>query len=68
LNVPRTSTFALTNSTLPYALALANRGGISAVKENKALFKGVNTFNGCLTIAEVAKDQVRSYTSLTECL
>ncbi len=66
--VPRTSTFALTNCTLNYALAIADKGLTNALKDNKALFKGVNTFNGKLTISEVAEDQGIPYTSLDEIL
>ncbi|MFZ5944930.1 MAG: alanine dehydrogenase [Bacillota bacterium] len=52
--VPRTSTFALTNATLPYALEIANKGGVKAVKENKALKLGVNVANGYVTYEAVA--------------
>ncbi len=51
--VPHTSTLALTNATLPYALKLAS-GFERAVKEDKALAKGVNTYKGKLTNKEVA--------------
>src|SRR6266498_2249575 len=44
--VPRTSTFALTNATLPYALELATRGVMAAVRTNPALAKGVNIWGG----------------------
>lgn len=44
--VPNTSTFALTNSTLSYGLELANRGLQQALARNKALARGVNTFDG----------------------
>lgn len=53
--VPRTSTFALTGVTLPYALQLANKGFIKAIKDNKALAKGVNTYQGRLTYEQVAE-------------
>jgi len=43
--VPRTSTFALTNATLPYALELANRGLKAAVRGNPALARGVNVWS-----------------------
>ena len=46
--VPRTSTFALTNATLPYALAMANKGFVCAVQEDRALLRGVNTHGGKL--------------------
>src|SRR2546428_11485794 len=44
--VPRTSTFALTNATLPYALELATRGVMAAVRANPALAKGGNVRGG----------------------
>jgi len=44
--VPRTSTFALTNATLPYVLELAGRGLTAAVRRNPALAKGVNVWRG----------------------
>ncbi|HYE73359.1 MAG TPA: alanine dehydrogenase, partial [Blastocatellia bacterium] len=55
--VPRTSTFALTNATLPYALRLANRGLVEAVKLDAGLKNGVNTYNGYLTNGPVAESQ-----------
>ena len=51
----RTSTFALTNATLPYALEIANKGYIKAIKENKALAKGLNIINGKITYKPVAE-------------
>ncbi|HXH85099.1 MAG TPA: alanine dehydrogenase [Candidatus Tectomicrobia bacterium] len=44
--VPRTSTFALTNATLPYVLELAGRGAAAAVRGNAALARGVNIWRG----------------------
>jgi alanine dehydrogenase len=44
--VPRTSTFALTNATLPYAQALAERGVVAAVAADPALARGVNIWRG----------------------
>lgn len=52
--VPNTSTLALTNSTLSYGLALANRGFPQALARNPALAKGLNTFNGQVTHEGVA--------------
>jgi alanine dehydrogenase len=52
--VPRTSTLALTNATLPYALQLANKGWRKAVTDNPALLKGVNVVDGKVTYAAVA--------------
>jgi alanine dehydrogenase len=62
--VPRTSTFALTNATLPYALDLANKGLEQAIKEDRGLLEGVNTFGGKLTYEAVATSQNLQYTSL----
>jgi alanine dehydrogenase len=53
--VPRTSTFALTNATLPYVLELATKGVGVAVRENPALAKGVNLWRGEITHAGVAE-------------
>jgi alanine dehydrogenase len=53
--VPRTSTFALTNATLPYALQLANKGWKKALKDNGALLKGLNMVEGKVTYAGVAE-------------
>ena len=62
--VPRTSTFALTNATLPYALALANKGFEKAIQEDKGLAEGVNTYAGKLTYEAVAASQNLEYTPL----
>jgi alanine dehydrogenase len=62
--VPRTSTFALTNATLPYALDLANKGFERAIKEDDGLREGVNTYSGSLTYEAVATSQNLEYTSL----
>jgi alanine dehydrogenase len=53
--VPRTSTLALTNATLPYVLLLANRGVAAAVRENPALAKGVNVWAGKIVHPRVAE-------------
>jgi alanine dehydrogenase len=53
--VPRTSTLALTNATLPYALQLANKGWKRALKDNPALLKGLNVTDGKVTYAGVAE-------------
>jgi alanine dehydrogenase len=52
--VPHTSTYALTNATLPYAVELANRGWKDALKADPALALGLNTHDGALTSAPVA--------------
>lgn len=54
--VPRTSTMALTNVTVPYALQIANKGVVKAVSENPALKLGVNVANGEITYEAVARD------------
>jgi alanine dehydrogenase len=62
--VPRTSTFALTNATLPYALDLANKGFERAIKEDVGLREGVNTYAGKCTYEAVATSQGIEYTPL----
>lgn len=66
--VPRTSTFALTNATLPYALALANKGVRQAVLDDPGLRAGINTFKGHITYQAVAESQGRPYRDVTELL
>ncbi len=58
--VPWTSTFALTNATLPYCLAMADRGFEAAAKEDRALQRGINLFDGRLVQRQVAQSQGRS--------
>ncbi|MCR4431885.1 MAG: alanine dehydrogenase [Tepidanaerobacteraceae bacterium] len=53
--VPRTSTLALTNATLPYALNLANKGWKQAVLDDPALAKGINVLDGKVTFKAVAE-------------
>jgi len=65
--VARTSTFALTNATLPYVVKLANKG-LSAIYDDKALYKGVNTVNGKLTNKAVADSLNMEYTPLDQAL
>jgi len=64
--VPRTSTFALTNATLPYAVKLANKGFLHAIADDPGLKEGVNTFAGECTYEAVATDQGIPYVSLDE--
>lgn len=61
--VPRTSTFALTNVTMPYALDLASRGW-EAIRSSVPLQKGVNTHRGTVTYEPVAEASGLPYTSL----
>jgi alanine dehydrogenase len=54
--VPRTSTIALTNVTVPYALEIANKGVYKAISENESLKLGLNVAYGGITYEAVAKD------------
>jgi len=62
--VARTSTYALTNVTLNYALEIANKGYLKAIKENKSLALGVNVIDGKLTYKAVANALNQEYTPL----
>jgi alanine dehydrogenase len=53
--VPNTSTYALTNATLPYIVELANRGWVEALRRDNALAKGLNTHDGKVVYREVAE-------------
>ncbi len=53
--VPNTSTYALTNATMPYAVALANKGWVQACKDDHSLALGLNTHAGLLTNAPVGE-------------
>ncbi|AIM15887.1 alanine dehydrogenase [Bacillus sp. X1(2014)] len=66
--VPRTSTFALTNVTVPYALQIANKGYRQASLENEALLKGINTLNGYVTYKAVADAHGLEYRDARELL
>jgi alanine dehydrogenase len=59
--VPRTSTFALTNATMPYVLKLADRGWRDACKADPALAKGLSTHDGHLLNDQVAQDLGLAY-------
>jgi len=59
--VPLTSTYALTNVTLPYALQLANKG-VAALDNNKGLREGLNVCKGDLTCEAVAEAHQLEYT------
>jgi alanine dehydrogenase len=62
--VPNTSTYALTNATLPYTVALANKGWQQACRDDRSLALGLNTFQGQLTNAPVAQAHGRDAASL----
>lgn len=53
--VPNTSTYALTNATLPYIVELADRGWVEALRRDPALAKGLNTHDGKVAYREVAE-------------
>ncbi|MEM6456830.1 MAG: alanine dehydrogenase [Acidobacteriota bacterium] len=66
--VPRTSTIALTNVTLPYVRQLASGGLDRALDSDPGLREGVNTYQGWITCAPVAESQNASYRALGELL
>lgn len=66
--VPRTSTYALSNVTLPYTLKLADQGFVVAVRRDPALAKGVNVYAGRVTYEAVAAAFGLPYTPLAELL
>ncbi|WP_144548648.1 alanine dehydrogenase [Bacillus sp. X1(2014)] len=66
--VPRTSTIALTNVTIPFALQIANKGVYKAILENKPLKHGVNVAKGEITYEAVAKDIGYKYVTVEKVL
>ncbi|NUT95865.1 MAG: alanine dehydrogenase [Saccharothrix sp.] len=60
--VPRTSTYALTNVTLPYAVALADKGWQAALRADKSLALGLNVHDGLLTNEPVAQAHDLTFT------
>ena len=66
--VPHTSTYALTNVTLPYAVQIANRGWREALRSDDALAQGLNTHDGALTCLPVAEAHHLPVTPLDEFL
>jgi alanine dehydrogenase len=66
--VPRTSTFALTNATLPYVLAIAEQGAARAVRADPALARGVNVWRGHVVHPGVAEGLREPPDSLEACL
>lgn len=59
--VPKTSSFALTNETLPYALKIAGKGVEKALKEDNGFMKGLNTYKGKITYKPVAEAHNMDY-------
>lgn len=66
--VPNTSTYALTNVTLPYAVELANRGWRDALRADPALAKGLNTYAGHVTNEPVAQAHSTEHVDLAAVL
>jgi alanine dehydrogenase len=66
--VPKTSTIALTNATLPYAVEIANKGWKRAMQENTEIKLGANIINGKVTYKAVADAFDLEYTSIDELL
>ena len=66
--MPHTSTYALTNATLPYALALATQGVAEATQDDPALAAGVNTVAGSITNDAVAEALHRPAVPLADAL
>ena len=66
--VPLTSTYALTNATLPYAIQLANKGWKKACAENEELKKGLNIVNGKVVYKAVSDAFGLPYTPVEKVL
>jgi alanine dehydrogenase len=64
----RSSTFALTNATIPFGIEIANKGWRQAAKENAAIAKGINTACGHVTYGPVAEANNLPYKPLEEVL
>jgi alanine dehydrogenase len=62
--VPHTSTFGLTNATIPYLLTLADKGLEQACEESDPIKEGVNTYQGEITCAAVAESQGKPWREL----
>lgn len=67
-SVPRTSSRALTGLTLPYILRVANNGFEEAVRQDRALWRAVNTYRGKLTNRDVAESLEQPWTPLEDLL
>lgn len=65
--VPRTSTHALTNVTIPFALELANKGVMKTIIENPSLAAGVNVAQGAITYEAVAEALGYEYVPINKC-
>ena len=66
--VPHTSTFALTNVTLPYMMEIANRGWRDALRSDRSFALGLNTHDGIVTCQPVAEAHGLAWTPVSEVL
>jgi alanine dehydrogenase len=66
--VPITSTYALTNATLPYTVALADRGAAEAIRRDPGLRLGINVAGGRVTHPAVAEGVGADYVPVEEAL
>ncbi|SEC48753.1 alanine dehydrogenase [Paenibacillus sp. GP183] len=66
--VPRTSTLALTNVTVPYGLQIASKGLKQSIQDNRGLKLGVNAAGGCITHEAVARDLGYTYKSVEQAI
>ena len=66
--VPHTSTYALTNVTLPYAIEIANRGWREALRGDTGFAPGLNTHDGVVTLEPVAEAHGLAWTPLADVL
>ena len=66
--VSHTSTWALTNTTIPYALKIASQGLVEAAKNDRALAKGINVYKGHVTYEAVAQAHKLEYVALSKLL
>jgi alanine dehydrogenase len=66
--VPRTSTFALNNATLPFVIALADKGVRKALSDDPHLMEGLNVHRGMVTYEDVARDLNYDYVEAKEAL
>lgn len=64
--VPKTSTYALTNSTLKYALEIASDDLLTLAKKNPSIKDGINTYQGHLTLESVAQEHGLEYTNIDD--
>ncbi len=65
--VAKTSTMALTNVTIPYALEIANKGVVQASQDNPTVYGGINVMDYKLTKKEVAQSLEIDYVEASTC-